>query len=278
MGRTPKHIGPLVLTEQLGVGRQCEIWSVVDTSAGGRTRALKVAMPESSRDPSLRRLLRHEARVGGSLDHPGLVHIDRFAVDAGLPYIVMELFPHANLKRQLSAGAESLTARVGRIMTEVALALDHLHGRGWVHRDIKPENVLADPEGAVKVIDYAIATRRPGFITRLFGRRSQAAGSPSYMSPEQIRGLPVDCRSDIYALGCLYFELLAGRPPFTAASQNDLLNKHISMPAPSLEAARPGVGRGFAGLLREMLSKKPERRPASAQDVLKRLRSERLFE
>jgi len=278
MGRTPEHIGPLVLKELLGVGRQCEIWSAADTAAGGRDCAVKIALPEAARDPSLRRLLRHEARVGATLDHPGLVHVHRFADVAGLPHVVMELFPHGNLKRQLTGGAEPLTPRVGRIMTEVALALDHFHSRGWVHRDIKPENVLADPEGRTKLIDYAIATRRPGLLARLIGRRGQAAGSPSYMSPEQIRGYPVDARSDIYSLGCLYFELLAGRPPFTAASQNDLLNKHVSMPAPAVEATRPGVGRGFSALLREMLAKKPERRPATAQEVLKRLRAERPFE
>jgi serine/threonine protein kinase len=277
MGRIPEHIGPLVLKEQLGVGRQCEIWSAVDTAADGVGRAVKVAVPEASRDASLRRLLRHEARVGAALDHPGLVRVHRFAVDAGLPYVVMELFPHANLKRQLAGGPEPLTPRVGRIMTETALALDHLHGRGWVHRDIKPENVLADSEGRVKMIDYALATRRPGLLARLVGRRGQAAGSPSYMSPEQIRGYPVDARSDVYSLGCLYFELLAGRPPFTAASQNDLLGKHIAMPAPAVEATRPGVGRGFSALLREMLAKKPERRPATAREVLKRLQAERLF-
>jgi len=105
-----------------------------------------------------------------------------------------------------------------------------------------------------------------------------AQGSPSYMPPEQIRGLPVDARADIYALGCTIFELLAGRPPFTASNANDLLNKHVSAPPPAVESINPSASSGISRLIRQMLAKTPAERPESMQDILRQLREIRFFQ
>ncbi|NDC54415.1 MAG: serine/threonine protein kinase [Planctomycetia bacterium] len=277
MAKLPDRLGTLKLEAQLGVGRHCQIWEALDTGSQARV-AVKLIVPEKARDAGQRRLLEHELTVAKSLSHPTVIRIDRLSDEGGLPHLVMELFPHANLKRQIAAGVEALAPRLQRIVTETALALDHLHGRGWVHRDVKPDNVLAAPDGQVKLIDLAIAKRKPGLLGRLLGDKGPVQGSPSYMSPEQIRGEPLDARADIYSLGCVLFELLAGKPPFASPNANDLLNKQVSATPPAIESLNPNATTSVAKLIRQMLAKKPGDRPASMQDVLTQLRSIRFLE
>ena len=277
MAKLPEQLGSLKLVAQLGVGRHCEIWEAVDAAA--RTRvAVKVIVPGKARDADQRKLLEHELKVAQSLSHPTVIRIDRLSDEGGLPHLVMELFPHPNLKKQIAAGVETLAPRLQRIVTETALALDHLHGHGWVHRDVKPDNILAAPDGQVKLIDLAIAKRKPGLLGRLMGDKGPVQGSPSYMSPEQIRGEPLDARADIYSLGCVLFELLAGKPPFASPNANDLLNKQVSATPPAIETLNPNATTSVSKLIRQMLAKKPADRPASMQDVLTQLRSIRFLE
>jgi serine/threonine protein kinase len=278
MAKLPEQLGPLKLVGQLGVGRHCQIWEAVDGTT--RTRvAVKVIVPEAAKDAGQRKLLEHELKVAQSLSHPTVIRIDRLAEAGGLPHLVMELFPHPNLKKQIAAGADALAPRLQRIATETALALDHLHSRGWIHRDVKPDNVLAAPDGQVKLIDLAIAARKAGLLGKLFGGGAgPVQGSPSYMAPEQIRGHAVDARTDIYSFGCVIFELLAGKPPFAAPNTNDLLNKHVSAPPPAIESINRNATTGISKLIRQMLAKQPSERPATMQEVLKQLRSIRFFE
>ena len=277
MAKLPDQLGPLKLVQQLGVGRHCEIWEALDTASKARL-AVKVIVPGKAKDADQRKLLEHELKVAKSVSHPTVIRIDRLSDEGGLPHLVMELFPHPNLKKQIAAGVEALAPRLQRIVTETALALDHLHGRGWVHRDVKPDNILAAPDGQVKLIDLAIAQAKPGLFGKLLGGSGPVQGSPSYMSPEQIRGQPLDARADIYSLGCVLFELLAGKPPFASPNANDLLNKHVSATPPAIESLNPNATTSVSKLIRQMLAKKPADRPASMQDVLTQLKSIRFFE
>jgi serine/threonine protein kinase len=277
VAKLPEQLGSLKLVQQLGLGRHCQVWEAVDSKTGGKV-AVKVIVPDMAADAGQRKLLEHELKVAKSLDHPTIIRIDRLSEEGGLPHLVMELYPHPNLKKQIAAGVDQLAPRLQRIVTEIALALDHVHARGWVHRDIKPDNVLAAPDGQVKLIDLAIAARNSGFLGRLLGGKTTAQGSPSYMSPEQIRGEPLDARSDIYSFGCVLFELLAGRPPFTAANANDLLNKHVSATPPGIETLNRNATTSVSQFLRTVLAKKPSERPGSMKDVLQQIRSIRLLE
>jgi serine/threonine protein kinase len=278
MAKVPEQLGTLKLVAQIGIGRQCQIWEAVDGATKQRV-AVKVVVPEAANDAGQRKLLEHELKVAKSLSHPTVIRIDRLVADGGLPHLVMELFPHPNLKKQIAAGVEALAPRLQRIVTETALALDHMHSRGWIHRDVKPDNILAAPDGQVKLIDLAIAAQKPGLLGKVFGGgKGPAQGSPSYMPPEQIRGQTVDARADIYALGCVIFELIAGKPPYAAPNTNDLLNKHVSAPIPAVDAINKNATTSISKLLRQMLAKTPAERPASMQDVLTQFRSIRFFE
>lgn len=277
MTKLPEQLGPLKLVQQIGLGKHCQVWEAVD--AKSRTQvAVKVIVPDMATDAGQRKLLEHELKVAKSLDHPTVIKIDRLSEEGGLPHLVMEYFPAANLKKQIAAGVEPLVPKLQRIVTETALALDHMHSRGWVHRDVKPDNVLAAADGQVKLIDLAIAAKASGFLGKLLGSKTLAQGSPSYMSPEQIRGEALDARSDIYSFGCVIFELISGRPPYTGADTNDLLNKHVSATVPAVDAFNKNATTACAKFLRQMLAKKPAERPASMKEVLQQLRAIRLVE
>lgn len=273
----PDQLGPVKLVQQIGLGKHCQVWEGLDTKAR-RKVAVKVIVPAMAQDAGQRKLLDHELKVAQSLDHPTIIKVERFSEEGGLPHLVMEYFPAPNLKKQIAAGVEALVPKLQRIVTETALALDHMHSRGWVHRDVKPDNILAAEDGQVKLIDLAIAAKSSGFLGKLLGSKTPAQGSPSYMSPEQIRGEALDARSDIYSFGCVIFELIAGRPPYTGADTNDLLNKHVSAVVPAVDAFNKSATTAAAKYLRQMLAKKPADRPASMKEVLQQLRSIRLVE
>ena len=272
----PERLGPLSLVQQLGVGKNCQIWEASD-KAGDRC-VVKAVVPEMAADPDVRQLFEHELKVASSLDHPTIIRIHRFSEEGGLPHLVMELFPHPNLKKQIQAGTNLLLPKLQRIVTELALALDHVHARGWVHRDVKPDNILVGDDGQVKLIDFAIASRAAGLVGRLFGGKPPPQGSPSYMSPEQIRGGALDARSDIYSFGCVLFELLAGRPPYTSNDNNELLNKHVSATVPAADKFNANITPSASKYIRQLLAKKPADRPKSMQEVLGQVRSIRLVE
>lgn len=276
MPKLPERLGPLTLVQQVGVGKHCQIWEAA-TKAGDRV-AVKVIVPAMAADAAQRQYLEHELKVAKSLDHPTIIRIDRLSEEGGLPHLVMEYFPHPNLRKQIQAGVDQLVPRLQRLVTELALALDHVHARGWVHRDIKAENVLAAPDGQVKLIDFAIASKASGMLGRLLGGKTPPQGSPSTMSPEQIRGEPLDARSDIYSFGCVLFELLAGRPPYTGADTNEILNKHVQAVVPAVDKFNANATSAATKLIRQLLAKKPAERPKSMREVLAQLRSIRLVE
>jgi len=276
MSRPPEHLGPLRLLRQLGVGRRCQIWEATEAGKPSRV-AVKLATREAAGDADLKQLLRHELAVARSLDHPAVIRVDRYATADGLPHLVMELFRQPNLKRRLTAGPASLAGIAQPIAVAAAEAIAHLHDRGWVHRDLKPENLLVDDAGGIKLIDLALAARPPGLLTRLLPGAVKVQGSPSYMPPEQIRGRRVDCRADAYAFGCLLYELLTGRPPFTASTPQELLTRQLHAQPPVASATNDAVSPQLDGLLRKLLAKRPEDRPDSLADVAATLRRTPFF-
>ena len=174
----------------------------------------------------------------------------------------MELFAAPNLKQLIHQGVEALAPIAGgHSFARPPRGWPTCTRKGWIHRDIKPDNFLVKPSGDVKLIDFALAVRRKGGLARLFAGKTKIQGTRSYMSPEQIRGQPLDERADIYSFGCMVYELLGGKPPYTGTSTNELLNKHLRSPIPPLQASNRNVTDDFAQLGAAMLAKKPEDRP-----------------
>jgi serine/threonine-protein kinase len=272
-------IGGYRLLKHMVTGQTSQVWEVVEV-ASHRHFAMKMLLPEKARDPEHRRLLFHEAEVGKALVHPNVIRIVAFSKDSTNPYIVMEFFPAGNLKmRLLRKEFDFIRERLQDIFKQGATALAFMNAKGWVHRDVKPDNFLVNSAGEVRLIDFALAKRieRPSLFGRMFRRRGKAQGTRSYMSPEQIRGEPLDGRADIYSFGATCYELMTGRPPFRAASNQELLTKHIIERAVSPQMWNPDITEEFASLVLRMLGKKRDERPRDFHEVLMAMRTMKVF-
>jgi serine/threonine-protein kinase len=247
--------------------------------SSGRHFALKLLLPEHAQIESQRYFLFHEAEVAQKLTHPRIIRVLNLVKDKQTPYMVMEFFPSVNLKLRIMRKEELVKEKARPIIEQAATALAFVNEKGWVHRDVKPDNILVNSSGEVRLIDFALAQRiSKGGGFSLFGRRKgKVQGTRSYMSPEQIRGDPLDARADVYSFGVTLYEMVTGRPPFRAASAQELLNKHLfEKPAPP-QSYNPEVTDDLAALILRMLAKKREDRPANFLDFQLKFRPLRLF-
>jgi serine/threonine protein kinase len=147
-----------------------------------------------------------------------------------------------------------------------------------VHCDIKPDNFLINDSDVIKLIDFSIARKAAkGFFGKMFGGQKAVRGTRSYMSPEQIRGKPVDERSDMYSFGCVLYELLTGKLPYTGTNPNELLSKHLTAAIPNVQVHNNNVTDDMADLLRRTMAKEPGGRPASMSDLMRLMGAIRIF-
>ncbi|MCC6245025.1 MAG: serine/threonine protein kinase [Gemmatimonadaceae bacterium] len=251
-----------VLGELLGVGGSAVVFRAHDKVLN-RDVAIKVIDPALAHTEALELTFLHEAQIVASLEHPNIVPVYSAQSRDGLLYLVMRLLDGESLTRRLSSGVLTPKEAVG-IALDVAGALSAAHARDVVHRDIKPDNVLLDRTGRAFVTDFGIAlvTSRSGAHTE-----GVTSGTPGYMSPEQLLGEAVDGRTDIYAAGVLLFEMLAGRPPFTATSLAATLAQHLTQTPPRLRDLRPDVPAPLASITEQCLQKSAAERPTAAQLV-----------
>jgi len=232
-------LGRYRLERELGRGGMATVYLAQDLKHDRRV-ALKILRPELAHALGPERFLR-EIRVTASLDHPHILPLLDSGHAAGLLYYLMPYVEGESLRDRLSREAQLPFEQALQIAREVADALAYAHRRGVVHRDIKPENILL-AGGHARVADFGIARALTAAGGESLTETGLAIGTPAYMSPEQAGGEPaVDGRSDVYALGCVLYEMLAGHPPFTGASAYEVLARHALDPLPSLSAARPGV-------------------------------------
>jgi serine/threonine protein kinase len=273
---TPSNIGPYRLLNIVHTGQNCHIWQAYD-DVKHCIVGIKTLLDRFQQDREQIGLLRWEYTVGHTVRDPRIIEVYDFGIDRGTCYLSMEWLPSPNLKQRMNAGAEKIYYMYPSIIEEAAQSLGHFHRMGWVHRDIKPDNFIVTDEAKVKLIDFALARRRRSRILKIITPRSKVQGTRSYMSPEQIRGELPDIRSDIYSFGCLLFEMMAGKPPFTGTSSNDLLNKHLYSAPPSMEAANQNATPEFGVLVRKMMAKEPSKRPQTMEDFLGEFRMIRIF-
>ena len=265
------------IRSHLQTGQTSQVYEVVELSSN-RHFAMKMLLPETARSPEHRQMLFHEAEVGKSLSHPNIIRIIKINRSKSLPYFVMEYFPSGSLRTRLLAKETSfIHEHLHNIVKQAATGLAFMNASGWVHRDVKPDNMLVNAAGDLKLIDFAIACRIPTGLAKMFHGKKRAMGTRSYMSPEQIRGRPLDGRADIYSFGCCCFELLTGRPPFTGRDATDLLHKQIMDIPPKPQVFQPNVSDEFAALVLQMLAKKKEDRPKDFHEVLMAVRNMRVL-
>lgn len=248
----------------------------------GKEFALKVLSAEFSNESTIRRF-QLEAVTTAQLQHPNLVEVHDFGlINEHEPYLVMDLIDGITLSRHLKTRGSLPVAEAIPIIIQACFGLAYAHERRVVHRDIKPGNILlAKPEARstatdiVKVVDFGIAKlmqHEDGEIQSLT-RTGEIFGSPTYMSPEQCKGAPVDHRSDIYSMGCVLFEILTGSPPFIGETALSTMMKRLSEPAPSLKEGSLGqdFSRRLERIVAKMLAVDPNDRQQSVNEVIKEL-------
>jgi predicted Ser/Thr protein kinase len=237
----------------------------------GRAVALKALTPAWAEDPGRTSRLRREARAAAALNHPGIATVYALEEIDGRLFIASEYVPGETLRDELLRGAMAVP-RARETISAIARALGAAHARGIVHRDLKPENVIRTPDGQIKILDFGLAHFQEPDVTQTNLTGDRAIGTPAYMSPEQIRGAPVDARADIFSLGVLAYELLTSRHPFAASTPAATLARIIQdEPAPL--AARAGSAssdpmlRPLDDVVRRCLRKAPEDRYQTAIEV-----------
>lgn len=240
--------------------------------------AIKTLIPQMALDDSFVKRFEVEAKAASSLTHPNTIRVYDHGADAGVLYMVMELLNGTSLEQELSRAKRLAPARLLHIMRQVCLALSEAHGRGMVHRDLKPDNIFlnrsGEEEDIVKVLDFGVAKlMEPKFGSEDLTQAGTIFGTPRYMSPEQARGQTLDARSDIYALGVIMFEAVAGVPPFDGRDTISILIKHCNEPVPPIPESDASLQTmpGLESLIRRCLAKQPEERPASVRELRQEL-------
>ena len=272
----PGFIGPYRLLNVVHTSQTCQIWQAYHDGKD-QLFGVKTLLKKVCRDREQVGYLRWEYKVGYGLSHKRIIRAYEYDTSRGIPYMVMEWFSAPNLKHRIRDGIDKILYLLPKVIERAAEGLAYFNQQGWVHRDIKPDNFLVDDEGQVKLIDFALARRSRGRVGKLLAGKSKLQGTRSYMAPEQIRGGAVDIRADVYSFGCTLHHMFCGRPPFTGDSPNELLNKHLKTPPPSLEVIDSNITQEFSRLVRRTLAKDPAARPQSLTDFLLELRMIQVF-
>ncbi len=258
-----QKIGRYEIKSQLGRGGMAMVYLAFDPRFK-RDVAIKVLPREFLNDPSFRSRFDREAQIIASLEHAAIVPVYDFGEDeeAGQPYIVMRYMPGGSLAERLNRSPLSLDD-ASRILERLASALDEAHAHGIIHRDLKPANILFDRHGDPCVSDFGIAKIAEA-TTQFTG--TGIVGTPAYISPEQARGeRNLDGRSDVYALGCMLFQMLTGRPPYEGDAVT-LLYQHVHEPPPNILEARSDLPESCKAVIeRAMAKNRDERYPTAGE-------------
>jgi serine/threonine-protein kinase len=264
------------LTARLGSGAAGSVYRAEDLS-GGAPVAIKV-WDLSVLDAQTAGRFHRETRALGKLDHPNIVAIRDYGLLEGMPYLAMELLEGTTLEPLVASGALPQGNALS-IATQMLQALAYAHERQVVHRDLKPDNVFLSraPDGSlrVKLLDYGLAKFLEPSDDPMAGnaltKRGTLLGTPLYMAPEQALGRPIDTRTDVYAAGCVLFEMLTGQPPYMAESLTELLRAHLVQPIPRLAALRPELvaAEALQDVLDRALAKQADDRFADAGEMLR---------
>ena len=271
----PPRIGSYVVRGVLGEGGMGVVYLAEDERLG-RTVALKAVAPRFSGDPARRERLRREARAAASLHHPGIATVFALEEIDDHLYIAGEYVPGETLREELGRGPLTPLRAVETVLA-VAQALVVAHERGVIHRDLKPENLVRTPAGDVKILDFGLARvhdASPAGPT--LASDGAVMGTPAYMSPEQIRGTAVDARTDVFALGVVLYELVAGVSPFAGHDPASTIARILEAEPDPLRERTPAAGIGHVDRIVQIcLRKLPAERFSTARELVRALEDAR---
>src|SRR6266496_2892564 len=264
------HIGKYEIRREIGRGAMGVVYEAYDPLIK-RMVALKTIRPDQLAGEDSAAMIarfRREAQAAGRLNHPNIVSIYDFGEEAGTSYIAMEFVQGRELKACFEANERFRIADIVRIMTQILGALDYSHRQGVIHRDIKPANIFLLPDGNVKVGDFGIAHIDTSNLTQV----GTVLGTPSYMSPEQILGLPVDGRSDLFSAGVILYQFLTGERPFAGSSTTTMQKvlKEEPLPPSTLNVQVLPV---MDAVVRQALAKQADARYQTAQEFADAIRA-----
>ena len=263
----PEKLGKYKIIEEVGRGGFAAVYKAVDTTLN-RTVALKCLAPHLLWDPTFVQRFQREAEVAANLDHPHVVTIYEVGQIEGVYFIAMQFLAGRTLSQTLEAEGPLPVSQVQTIIEQIASALDYAHARGLVHRDIKPSNIIVADDGRATLTDFGLVKAGEG--TKL-STTGVVFGTPEYMSPEQAEGgKELDARSDIYSLGVVLFEMLAGRIPFVADTPLTVMYKHVHEPPP-LDELPSDLPQGVVAVVEKALAKEPADRFESVGQMVKAL-------
>jgi serine/threonine-protein kinase len=253
------------IKEMIGHGAFSDVYLATDPQ--GRRVVLKCPHDSIMGDTTTFDRFRRELEIAKKLDHPGIQHSYDLAAHRSRPYLVMEYVEGETLRDLLHREKRLPTARAIDLTEQLADAMAYAHSRGVYHRDLKPENILITPEGRLVVTDFGIALLSGA--RRLTWRfLTSAVGTPDYMAPEQIQGKRGDARTDIYAIGIMLFEMLAGHVPWEGDNPLAVMQQHLSAPLPDLQRVNPSVLPPLEAIIRKCLRKNPDERYQDAGELL----------
>jgi eukaryotic-like serine/threonine-protein kinase len=267
------QIPGIQLLEKVGRGSQALVYRGRQVSVD-RIVAVKVLLSKSARDPEARRRFVQEARSAAKLSHNNIVQAIDAGESEGYSYFIQEFVDGTTAFDLLKQGGRPIAEkRALEIVIQIAEALAHAHSRGFIHRDVKPKNIMLTKEGVAKLADMGLA-RHTSDAASALEEAGKAFGTPYYIAPEQVMGDPnIDFRADIYSLGATFYEMLTGRPPYTAPTPQQVMQKHVTGTLVPPDHLNPKLSAGTSEIVEVMMSKRPKDRYKTTEDLLVDLRS-----
>jgi len=265
----PQKIGKYEIVGKLGQGAMGEVYKGHDPALN-RSVAIKRISAGLDADENIRKRFLREATAIAQLSHRNIITVYELGTEGEQAFMAMELLDGTDLKHAIAQRTMTLDAKLD-VIEQILEGLNYAHGKGIVHRDLKPANVHLLPNGLVKIMDFGLAKVSGSDMTST----GTVMGTPHYMSPEQVRGQKTDARSDVFAVGCVFYEMLTGRKPFDAESMHAVLFKVIQEEPPPLSEAAPETPAPLVQVVEKALAKNPEERFANAGEMLDWLRRAR---